>query len=144
MEIKLEHVLLFLLFVLFLKMIRDKCGCNRVVEGARPRRRGSVPPPPTPDPDLVPRPRKRGSVPPPPTPDPDLVPTPPTPPTPPPAAPDKLDAVASAAVAALKGGPMVLLAANPTTAPAAKWYHTNVGATVDRDSSHVEHFFKNL
>ena len=124
MEIKLEHVLLFLLFVLFLKMIRDKCGCNRVVEGARPRRRGSVPPPPTPDPDLVP--------------------TPPTPPTPPPAAPDKLDAVASAAVAALKGGPMVLLAANPTTAPAAKWYHTNVGATVDRDSSHVEHFFKNL
>ena len=58
MEIKLEHVLLFLLFVLFLKMIRDKCGCNRVVEGvgARPRKAAPAnqPPkkhttPPTPD-----------------------------------------------------------------------------------------------
>lgn len=32
MNIKLEHVLLFLLFVLFLKMIRDKCCC-RLTEG---------------------------------------------------------------------------------------------------------------
>lgn len=32
MEIKLEHVLLFLLFVCFLKMIRDKCCC-RLTEG---------------------------------------------------------------------------------------------------------------
>jgi len=41
MEITLEHVLVLLLFVLFLKMIMDKCGCNRVrvcnrvVEGVR-------------------------------------------------------------------------------------------------------------
>ena len=33
MEIKLEHVLLFLLFVLLLKMIMDKCGCKGLVEG---------------------------------------------------------------------------------------------------------------
>lgn len=33
MNIKLEHVLLFLLFVLFLKLIRDKCCCCRQVEG---------------------------------------------------------------------------------------------------------------
>ena len=33
MNIKLEHVFLFLLFVLFLKMIRDKCCCRRQVEG---------------------------------------------------------------------------------------------------------------
>ena len=33
MEIKLEHVLLLLLFFCFLKMIRDKCGCRRQVEG---------------------------------------------------------------------------------------------------------------
>ena len=48
MEIKLEHVLLFLLFVLFLKMIRDKCGCNRVVEGvgARPRKAAPANQPP--------------------------------------------------------------------------------------------------
>lgn len=33
MEIKLEHVLLLLLFACFLKMIRDKCCCRRQVEG---------------------------------------------------------------------------------------------------------------
>ena len=43
MEIKLEHVLLLLLFVLFLKMIMDKCGCNRVVEGIR--KHNQAPPP---------------------------------------------------------------------------------------------------
>jgi hypothetical protein len=38
MEIKLEHVLLFLLFVFLLKMIMDKCGCKGLVEGMRPDR----------------------------------------------------------------------------------------------------------
>ena len=35
MELKLEHVLLFLLFVFLFKMIMDKCGCrgNNPIEG---------------------------------------------------------------------------------------------------------------
>jgi hypothetical protein len=33
MELKLEHVLLFLLFVFLLKMIMNKCGCKGLVEG---------------------------------------------------------------------------------------------------------------
>lgn len=33
MEIKLEHVLLFLLFFFLLKMIMDKCGCKGLIEG---------------------------------------------------------------------------------------------------------------
>jgi hypothetical protein len=33
MEIKLEHVLLLLLFVFLFKMIMDKCGCKGLVEG---------------------------------------------------------------------------------------------------------------
>lgn len=83
MEFKLEHVLLFLLFVFLLKMIMDKCGCKRLVEGARPRKTGSVPAtpanqPPTAPPPTAPPPRaatkRKGH-------------SPPTPPAPAPAPP---------------------------------------------------------
>ena len=133
MEIKLEHVLLFLLFVLFLKMIRDKCGCNRVVEGARPGQKRHAKGTSTPS-------------------DTDLVPTPPTPPPPAPARPSKpsTSEVAAAAwnAAAQPGAalelPLAVLAMNPATASEAEWYHKNVGAPAGTDASHVSHFFKNL